>query len=171
MKKSDPDYRDETVIGGKQAFHLYDTYGFPAELTEELAAERGLSVDKEGFGLCFKEHQEKSRALEKGQAKGGLESRSEQEIRQVENLVNEKIKEDIPVVYREMGLEEARKENFVGVFDSKYGETVKTYSIGEFSKEMCGGPHAKSTGELGRFRIVKEQSSSAGVRRIKAVLE
>ena len=211
MKKSDPDYRDETVIGGKQAFHLYDTYGFPAELTEELAAERGLSVDKEGFGLCFKEHQEKSRALEKGQAKGGLESRSEQavryhtathllnaalkkvlspdcnqkgsnindermrfdfnfdrpmtedEIRQVENLVNEKIKEDIPVVYREMGLEEARKENFVGVFDSKYGETVKTYSIGEFSKEMCGGPHAKSTGELGRFRIVKEQSSSAGV--------
>jgi alanyl-tRNA synthetase len=219
MKKSDPDYRDETVIGGKQAFHLYDTYGFPAELTEELAAERGLSVDKEGFGLCFKEHQEKSRALEKGQAKGGLESRSEQavryhtathllnaalkkvlspdcnqkgsnindermrfdfnfdrpmtedEISQVENLVNEKIKEDIPVVYREMGLEEARKENFVGVFDSKYGETVKTYSIGEFSKEMCGGPHAKSTGELGRFRIVKEQSSSAGVRRIKAVLE
>ncbi len=219
MKKSDPDYRDETVIGGKQAFHLYDTYGFPAELTEELAAERGLSVDKEGFGLCFKEHQEKSRALEKGQAKGGLESRSDQavryhtathllnaalkkvlspdcnqkgsnindermrfdfnfdrpmtedEIRQVENLVNEKIEEDIPVVYREMGLEEARKENFVGVFDSKYGETVKTYSIGEFSKEMCGGPHAKSTGELGRFRIVKEQSSSAGVRRIKAVLE
>ena len=219
MKKSDPDYRDETVIGGKQAFHLYDTYGFPAELTEELAAERGLSVDKEGFGLCFKEHQEKSRALEKGQAKGGLESRSEQavryhtathllnaalkkvlspdcnqkgsnindermrfdfnfdrpmtedEIRQVENLVNEKIKEDIPVVYREMGLEEARKENFVGVFDSKYGETVTTYSIGEFSKEMFGGPHAKSTGELGRFRIVKEQSSSAGVRRIKAVLE
>ncbi len=219
MKKSDPDYRDETVIGGKQAFHLYDTYGFPAELTEELAAERGLSVDKEGFGLCFKEHQEKSRALEKGQAKGGLESRSEQavryhtathllnaalkkvlspdcnqkgsnindermrfdfnfdrpmtedEIRQVENLVNEKIEEDIPVVYREMSLEEARKENFVGVFDSKYGETVKTYSIGEFSKEMCGGPHAKSTGELGRFRIVKEQSSSAGVRRIKAVLE
>ncbi len=219
MKKSDPDYRDETVIGGKQAFHLYDTYGFPAELTEELAAERGLSVDKDGFGLCFKEHQEKSRALEKGQAKGGLESRSDQavryhtathllnaalkkvlspdcnqkgsnindermrfdfnfdrpmtedEIRQVENLVNEKIEEDIPVVYREMGLEEARKENFVGVFDSKYGETVKTYSIGEFSKEMCGGPHAKSTGELGRFRIVKEQSSSAGVRRIKAVLE
>ncbi|MCX4384511.1 MAG: alanine--tRNA ligase [Clostridia bacterium] len=219
MKKSDPHYRDETVIGGKQAFHLYDTYGFPAELTEELAAERGLSVDKEGFGLCFKEHQEKSRALEKGQAKGGLESRSDQavryhtathllnaalkkvlspdcnqkgsnindermrfdfnfdrpmtedEIRQVENLVNEKIEEDIPVVYREMGLEEARKENFVGVFDSKYGETVKTYSIGEFSKEMCGGPHAKSTGELGRFRIVKEQSSSAGVRRIKAVLE
>lgn len=219
MKKSNPDYEDETVIGGKQAFHLYDTYGFPVELTEELAAERGLSVDKAGFDLSFKEHQEKSRALEKGQAKGGLESRSEtatkyhtathllnaalktvlspdcnqkgsnindermrfdfnfdrpmsaEEVKAVEDLVNEKIKENIPVVYKEMSLEEARKENFVGVFDSKYGDVVKTYSIGEFSKEMCGGPHVRSTGELGKFRIVKEQSSSAGVRRIKAVLE
>jgi len=219
MKKNNPDYRDETVIGGKQAFHLYDTYGFPAELTEELAEERGLSVDKAGFDACFKEHQEKSRALEKGQAKGGLESHSEQavkyhtathllnaalkavlspecnqkgsnindermrfdfnfdrpmteaEVKAVEALVNEKIKEDIPVVYREMSLEEARKENFVGVFDSKYGDVVKTYSIGNFSKEMCGGPHVARTGELGKFRIVKEQSSSAGVRRIKAVLE
>ncbi len=219
MKKNNPDYRDETVIGGKQAFHLYDTYGFPAELTEELAEERGLSVDKAGFDACFKEHQEKSRALEKGQAKGGLESHSEQavkyhtathllnaalkavlspecnqkgsnindermrfdfnfdrpmteaEVKAVEALVNEKIQEDIPVVYREMSLDEARKENFVGVFDSKYGDVVKTYSIGNFSKEMCGGPHVARTGELGKFRIVKEQSSSAGVRRIKAVLE
>ncbi len=219
MKKNNPDYRDETVIGGKQAFHLYDTYGFPVELTEELAEERGLSVDKAGFDACFKEHQEKSRALEKGQAKGGLESHSEQavkyhtathllnaalkavlspecnqkgsnindermrfdfnfdrpmteaEVKAVEKLVNEKIQEDIPVVYREMSLDEARKENFVGVFDSKYGDVVKTYSIGNFSKEMCGGPHVARTGELGKFRIVKEQSSSAGVRRIKAVLE
>lgn len=219
MKKSNPDYAEEKTIGGKQAFHLYDTYGFPEELTEELAAERGLAVDKAGFDLCFKEHQEKSRALEKGQAKGGLESHSdmavryhtathllnaalktvlspdcnqkgsnindermrfdfnferpmtEEEIKEVENLVNEKIRENIPVIYKEMSLEEARKENFVGVFDSKYGDVVKTYSIGEFSKEMCGGPHVKSTGELGKFRIVKEQSSSAGVRRIKAVLE
>ncbi|MBD5636608.1 MAG: alanine--tRNA ligase [Clostridia bacterium] len=219
MKKSNPDYKDETVIGGKQAFHLYDTYGFPVELTEELAAERGLSVDKAGFDLSFKEHQEKSRALEKGQAKGGLESHSEtatkyhtathllnaalktvlspdcnqkgsnindermrfdfnfdrpmteDEVKKVENLVNEKIKENIPVVYKEMSLEEARKANFVGVFDSKYGDVVKTYSIGEFSKEMCGGPHVQRTGELGHFKIVKEQSSSAGVRRIKAVLE
>lgn len=219
MKKSNPDYKDEKEIGGKQAFHLYDTYGFPVELTEELAAERGLSVDKAGFDESFKEHQEKSRALEKGQAKGGLESHSEKatqyhtathllnaalktvlspecnqkgsnindermrfdfnfdrpmtedEVKQVENLVNEKIKENIPVVYKEMSLEEARKQNFVGVFDSKYGDVVKTYSIGEFSKEMCGGPHVKSTGELGKFKIVKEQSSSAGVRRIKAVLE
>ena len=94
-----------------------------------------------------------------------------EEIKAVEDLVNEKIKEDIPVVYREMSLEEARAEHFVGVFDSKYGDVVKTYYIGEFSKEMCGGPHVTHTGELGHFRIVKEQSSSAGVRRIKAILE
>ena len=94
-----------------------------------------------------------------------------EEIKAVEDLVNAKIEEDLPVVYREMSLEEARAERFVGVFDSKYGDVVKTYSIGEFSKEMCGGPHVGHTGVLGHFRIVKEQSSSAGVRRIKAVLE
>ncbi len=219
MAKSDPSYVPETVIGGKAAFRLYDTYGFPLELTEELAEERGLSVDKEGFAAAFKEHQEKSRVLEKGEAKGGLESHSEmaikyhtathllnaalkvvlspdcnqkgsnindermrfdfnfdramtpEEVKAVEDLVNEKIGEDIPVVYREMSLEEARAEHFVGVFDSKYGSVVKTYSIGDFSKEMCGGPHVTHTGELGHFKIVKEQSSSAGVRRIKAVLE
>ena len=219
MKKQNPAYVDETVIGGKAAFRLYDTYGFPLELTEELAAENGLTVDKEGFDAAFKEHQEKSRALEKGQAKGGLESHSEiatkyhtathllnaalkrvlsedcnqkgsninderlrfdfnferpmtdEEIKKVEEIVNGKIKEDIPVVFKEMSLDEARAQKFVGVFDSKYGEVVKTYSIGEFSKEMCGGPHVQRTGELGRFKIVKEQSSSAGVRRIKAILE
>ena len=96
---------------------------------------------------------------------------TEAEVKAVEELVNEKIQEDIPVVYREMSLDEARKENFVGVFDSKYGDVVKTYSIGNFSKEMCGGPHVARTGELGKFKIVKEQSSSAGVRRIKAILE
>lgn len=219
MAQSDPAYVKETVIGGKQAFRLYDTYGFPLELTEELAAERGLSVDRAGFDAAFKEHQEKSRVLPTGQFKGGLESHSEmavkyhtathllnaalksvlspdvnqkgsnitdermrfdfnferpmtkEEIAAVEALVNEKIRADIPVVYREMSLEEARAEHFVGVFDSKYGDTVKTYSIGEFSKEMCGGPHVGRTGVLGTFKIVKEQSSSAGVRRIKAVLE
>ncbi len=219
MKKQDPAYIEETVIGGKQAFRLYDTYGFPLELTEELAAEKGLSVDREGFEAAFKEHQEKSRVIPKGEAKGGLESHSEmatkyhtathllnaalkrvlspdcnqkgsnindermrfdfnferamtpEEVKAVEDLVNEKIREDIPVVFREMSLEEARAEQFVGVFDSKYGEVVKTYSIGDFSKEMCGGPHVERTGVLGHFRIVKEQSSSAGIRRIKAVLE
>ncbi len=219
MAKSDPSYVPETVIGGKAAFRLYDTYGFPLELTEELAGERGLTVDHAGFDEAFKEHQEKSRVIQKGEAKGGLESHSEaavkyhtathllnaalktvlspdcnqkgsnitdermrfdfnfdramtpEEIKAVEDLVNEKIEENIPVVYREMTLEEARKEGFVGVFDSKYGEVVKTYSIGTFSKEMCGGPHVERTGVLGHFRIQKEQSSSAGVRRIKAVLE
>lgn len=219
MKQNNPEYVCETVIAGKQAFRLYDTYGFPLELTEELAAEKGLSVDRDGFEAAFKEHQEKSRVLPTGQFKGGLESHSEmatkyhtathllnaalkavcspdcnqkgsnitdermrfdfnfprpltaEEIAAVEALVNEKIKEDLPVVYREMSLDEARAENFVGVFDSKYGETVKTYSIGDFSKEMCGGPHVERTGVLGTFRIVKEQSSSAGIRRIKAVLE
>ena len=219
MKKSNPDYTAETVIGGKAAFRLYDTYGFPLELTQELAAERGLTVDEAGFAEAFKEHQGKSRVLPAGQYKGGLESHSEQatkyhtathllnaalktvlspdcnqkgsnitdermrfdfnfprpmtaeEVKAVEDLVNEKIKEDIPVVYREMSLEEARAEHFVGVFDEKYGDVVKTYSVGEFSKEMCGGPHVEHTGVLGHFRIVKEQSSSAGIRRIKAVLE
>lgn len=219
MAKSDPSYIKETVIGGKQAFRLYDTYGFPLELTEELAAERGLSVDKTGFDAAFKEHQEKSRVLPTGQFKGGLESHSEtatkyhtathllnaalkrvlspdcnqkgsnitdermrfdfnfprpmteEEIKATEALVNEKIKEDIPVVFKEMSLEEARKENFTGVFDSKYGESVKTYAIGEFSKEMCGGPHVERTGTLGTFKIVKEQSCAAGIRRIKAVLQ
>ncbi len=217
MKRSNPDYADETVIGGKQAFRLYDTYGFPLELTEELAAEQGYTVDKDGFDLAFKEHQEKSKA-QTGAFKGGLESHSDmavkyhtathllnaalkrvlspdvnqkgsnitdermrfdfnferpmtaEEIAAVEKLVNEKIKEDIPVVFAEKSLEEARAEKFVGVFDSKYGEVVKTYSIGEFSKEMCGGPHVERTGVLGSFKIVKEQSSSAGVRRIKAIL-
>ncbi len=219
MTKQNPAYVPETVIGGKQAFRLFDTFGFPLELTEELAAEHGLTVDTAGFEAAFEEHREKSRVLQKGEAKGGLESRSEmavkyhtathllnaalkvvlspdcnqkgsnindermrfdfnferamtpEEVKAVEDLVNAKIREDLPVVFREMSLEEARAEHFVGVFDSKYGETVKTYSIGDFSKEMCGGPHVEHTGVLGHFRIVKEQSSSAGVRRIKAVLE
>lgn len=217
MAQSNPDYVKETQIGGKQAFRLYDTYGFPVELTEELAAEKGYTVDKAGFEEAFKAHQELSKANAVA-AKGGLESHSEaatyyhtathllnaalktlldeninqkgsnindermrfdfnfpraltpEEIQKVEDLVNEKIKEDIPVVYKEMSLEEARAQHFVGVFDSKYGDVVKTYSIGEFSKEMCGGPHAEHTGQLGTFKIQKEQSSGAGIRRIKAIL-
>ena len=220
MAQKDPAYVPETTIGGKQAFRLYDTYGFPIEFTVELAAERGYGVDRAGFDAAFAEHQEKSRSsVHAGEAKGGLESHSEQavkyhtathllnaalktvlspdvnqkgsnitdermrfdfnfpraltpeEIKAVEDLVNEKIRADLPVVYREMSLDEARAEHFVGVFDSKYGDVVKTYSIGDFSKEMCGGPHVARTGELGTFKIVKEQSSSAGVRRIKAVLQ
>lgn len=218
MSKSNPDYVNETTVGGKQAFRLYDTYGFPLELTEELAAELGLTVDKEGFNAAFKEHQEKSRVLAAGQFKGGLESHSqaatnyhtathllnaalkivcspdinqkgsniteerlrfdfnfsrkltEEEVREVERLVNGQIKLNVPVVMKEMTLEEAREQNFVGVFSSKYGEVVKTYSIGEFSKEICGGPHANSTGELGTFKIARQENVSAGIKRIKAVL-
>ena len=219
MAKQDASYRPETTIGGKAAFKLYDTYGFPLELTVELAHERGLQVDEEGFAAAFKEHQEKSHAQAAGEFKGGLADTgtattrlhtathllnaalkavlspdvnqkgsnitperlrfdfnferpmTAEEIAAVEALVNEKIAQDIPVVYAEMPYEQARAEGVVGVFDDKYGATVKTYSIGTFSREMCGGPHAARTGELGRFKIVKEQSSSAGVRRIKAILE
>ncbi len=218
MSKSNPSYFKETEIGGKQAFRLYDTYGFPLELTEELAAERGLTVDKKGFDEAFEEHREKSRVLAAGQFKGGLESHSEaatnyhtathllnaalkivcspdiqqkgsnineerlrfdfnfarkltpEEVAEVERLVNEQIKLNVPVVMKEMSLEEAKNGGFVGVFDSKYGEKVKTYSIGEFSKEICGGPHAASTGLLGTFKISKQENVSAGIKRIKAIL-
>ena len=219
MAQSNPAHVPETVIGGKQAFRLYDTYGFPLELTEELAAEQGLSVDKQGFEAAFEEHREKSRVLAAGQFKGGLESHSEaatnyhtathllnaalkivcssdvqqkgsnineerlrfdfnfprklteEEVAEVERLVNEQIKKDVPVVMREMSLEDAKNGGFVGVFDSKYGEKVKTYSIGEFSKEICGGPHAASTGALGTFKITKQENVSAGIKRIKAILK
>ena len=218
MSKSNPGYVKETVIGGKQAFRLYDTYGFPLELTEELAAEAGLSVDKKGFDEAFAEHKEKSRVLDKGQFKGGLESHSvmatryhtathllnaalkivcspdiqqkgsnineerlrfdfnfarkltDEEVKAVEDLVNGQIKKNVAVVMQEMSLDEARARHFVGVFDSKYGEKVKTYSIGEFSKEICGGPHVESTGELGVFKIAKQENVSAGIKRIKAIL-
>lgn len=219
MAKSNPSYVKESVIGGKQAFRLYDTYGFPLELTEELAAEHGLTVDKNGFDEAFKEHREKSRVLAAGQFKGGLESHSEaatryhtathllnaalkivcspdvqqkgsnineerlrfdfnftrkltdEEVAEVEKLVNAQIEKNVPVVMKEMSLEEAKDGGFVGVFDSKYGEVVKTYSIGEFSKEICGGPHVANTGELGTFKIAKQENVSAGIKRIKAILK
>ncbi len=219
MLKSNPSYVKETVIGGKQAFRLYDTYGFPLELTEELARENGLTVDEQGFEAAFAEHREKSRVLAAGQFKGGLESGSEtatkyhtathllnaalkivcssdiqqkgsnineerlrfdfnfarkltpEEVESVEKLINEQIKLNVPVVLKEMSLEEARDGGFVGVFGNKYGETVKTYSIGEFSKEICGGPHVASTGELGTFKITKQENVSAGIKRIKAILK
>lgn len=220
MSKQNPGYVKETKIGGKAAFKLYDTYGFPLELTVEMAKERGYDVDEAGFAEAFKEHQEKSHAaVSAGEFKGGLADTSvattrlhtathllnaalkavlspdvnqkgsnitperlrfdfnfprpmtQEEIKAVEDLVNEKIAENIPVVFEEMPYERAREEGVVGVFDSKYGDVVKTYSIGTFSREMCGGPHAEKTGELGHFKIVKEQSSASGIRRIKAVLE
>ena len=208
------------TISGKASFKLYDTYGFPIEMTIELAKEKGLKVNVEDFNKAFAEHQQKSHAGAEQKFKGGLADHSEatarlhtathlmhralrevlhdenanqkgsniteerlrfdftfpraltpEEIKEVEDKVNEAIKADVPVVCEEMTVEEAKAQGAVGLFTAKYGEKVKVYTMGKYSKEICGGPHASHTGELGHFRIVKEQSSSAGVRRIKAVLE
>lgn len=217
MSAKGASYVPETMIAGKSAFRLYDTFGFPVELTVELAEEKGYKVDLAGFEEAFKEHQEKSKSGAQA-AKGGLTERTEQtaelhtathlllaglrkvlgdgvyqrgsniteerlrfdfnfdrpmtdeEIKQVEDFVNGAIKADVPVVMEEMSLDDARKSGALGIFADKYGETVKVYTMGEFSKEICGGPHAATTGQLGVFKINKEQSSSAGVRRIKATI-
>ncbi len=211
-------YIQGSVFPGKTAFRLYDTFGFPLEITCELAKEKGFTVDEEGYKKAFEDHQKKSSQGSEQKFKGGLADTSEQtarlhtathlmqaalkkvldpsvsqkgsnitverlrfdfnfdrpmtqeEIAEVERLVNEAIKADVPVVMKEMTVDEAKCEGAVGVFDSRYGDIVKVYSIGDYSKEICGGPHAKRTGELGTFKIKKEQSSSAGIRRIKAVL-
>lgn len=205
-------------IDGLTAFHLYDTFGFPIEMTVELAQENNINVDTAGFEEAFKEHQAKSHAGAQQRFKGGLADQSEQtarlhtathllhsalrrvlgsqvaqkgsnitperlrfdfsferkmtpeEIKQVEELVNEAIKADAPIICEEMPLEQAKQSGAIGLFESKYGENVKVYTMGDFSKEICGGPHAHSTGELVSFKIKKEESSSAGVRRIKAVI-
>jgi len=207
------------VINGRIAFKLYDTYGFPIELTEELAHEHGFSVDLEGFDAAFQKHQEISRAGAEQQFKGGLADHSDlttalhtathllhqalrtvlgthvgqkgsnitperlrfdftheepmtkEQLKQVEDIVNEVIDRDLPVSFETMTVEEAKEKGAIAFFESKYGEQVKVYSVGDFSKEVCGGPHVEHTGSMGHFRIQKEQSSSAGVRRIKAVLE
>ncbi|MFA7643333.1 MAG: alanine--tRNA ligase [Sphaerochaetaceae bacterium] len=207
------------VINGRIAFKLYDTYGFPIELTEELAHEHGFSVDLEGFDAAFQKHQEISRAGAEQQFKGGLADHSDlttalhtathllhqalrtvlgthvgqkgsnitperlrfdftheepmtkEQLKQVEDIVNEVIDRDLPVSFETMTVEEAKEKGAIAFFESKYGEQVKVYSVGDFSKEVCGGPHVEHTGNMGHFRIQKEQSSSAGVRRIKAVLE
>lgn len=212
-------YIQNNRMSGKAAFRLYDTFGFPIEMTVELAKDNGITVDVEGFEKAYKEHQEKSHAGAEQKFKGGLADNgvqtsrlhtathllnaclkkvlkddniqqkgsnitaerlrfdfnfprpmTEEEIREVEDMVNSIIDKKVPVVCKEMPIEEARKLGAVGVFGSKYGDIVKTYTIGEYSMEMCGGPHAQNTSELGCFKIVKEQSSSSGVRRIKAIL-
>lgn len=206
------------VLDGELAFKLYDTYGFPIEFTVELAKERGVEVDMEGFHARFREHQEKSRQGAAGKFAGGLADHSEQtarlhtathllngalravlgeevsqrgsnitaqrlrfdfsfgrkvtgeELAKVEKIVNEAIEKKIDVVLEEMTPREAYAAGAIGVFSEKYGERVKVYTIPGYSKEICGGPHAQNTGELGSFRILKEEASSAGVRRIKAVI-
>ena len=211
-------YNLPKIIDSKRAFKLYDTYGFPIEMTVELAKEHGLPVDVEGFNERFKEHQQKSHEGAEQRFKGGLADHSEQttrlhtathllhgalrkvlgtevgqkgsnitaerlrfdftfgrkmtpeEIAEVERLVNEAIKADVPITCEEMTVPEAKASGALGFFESKYGDRVKVYTMGEYSKEICGGPHASHTGELGSFKILKEESSSAGVRRIKAVI-
>ena len=210
---------NKNVIDGYTVFKLYETYGFPSEITVDLAKEQGFEVDLSEFDKLFKEHQEKSRQGSEQKFKGGLAEQNEQttkyhtathllhkalqivlgehakqngsnitverlrfdfthpekmtpeQIKQVEDIVNEQIKRDLKVTCEEMTLEEARKSGATGLFENKYGERVKVYTIGDFSKEICGGPHVTHTGELGHFKIIKEESSSAGVRRIKAILE
>ncbi|MEM4605976.1 MAG: alanine--tRNA ligase, partial [Candidatus Pacearchaeota archaeon] len=207
-------------ISGKDSFLLYQSFGFPLELTKELAKEKGISIDEKAFYEELKKHQELSRSLSAGVFKSGLADDSEktkklhtathllnealrvvlndknihqkgsnitperlrfdfnfprklteEELKKVEDLVNKKIEEGLEVYWKEMSLEEAKKIGAQGVFESKYGDEVKVYFIGDFSKEICAGPHVSNTKELGKFKIVKEESSSAGVRRIKAVLK
>ncbi|MBR1871389.1 MAG: alanine--tRNA ligase [Kiritimatiellae bacterium] len=209
----------QNQISGKTAFKLYDTFGFPFEMTCELAEQNNLTVDKDGFEEANRKHQELSRTTSAGSFKAGLQDHSEivtrmhtathllhaalhkvlgeganqkgsnitperlrfdftwpekmtpEQIKAVEDLVNEKIQEAIPVEKTMTTVEEAKKLGAMALFSSKYGEQVSMYTIGDFSREICGGPHVANTAEVGKFKIVKEQSSSAGVRRIKAVVE
>lgn len=221
-----------TEISGKQAFKLYDTYGFPIEMTEELAKENNLTVDKIGFDESYKAHQQLSRQGAEQKFKGGLADHGEmsvkyhtathllhaalrqvlgnhveqkgsnitaerlrfdfshsdkmtdEQIKEVENLVNSAIQKDYQVSFAEMTVAEAKEKGAIGLFGDKYGEMVKVYTVGDpeqevlanvssptFSREICGGPHVEHTGIMGHFKIVKEESSSAGIRRIKAILE
>jgi len=212
-------YLEGTVISGADAFKLFDTFGFPLEMTLELAKENGLTVDEQGFHDKFKEHQDKSRTLDAGVFKGGLADQSyettkyhtlahlmlaslremygeevfqkgsnitserlrfdfnldhkmtDEEKERLTNRVNEMIGTNTDVVCETMKYEEAKAAGALGSFENKYGEEVKVYTIGTLSKEICGGPHVKNTSELGEFVIQKEESSSAGVRRIKAILK
>lgn len=216
----------ENLIDGEMAFNLFQTYGYPVEMSEEIAGERGIKLSdnfKDEYAVAMKKHQDLSRTASAGKFKGGLADSSEETTRlhttahlllealrrvlgnhitqkgsnitaerlrfdfshgaklspeekeKVEKLVNDAIEANLPVSFAEMTLEEAREKGAMGVFESKYGEKVKVYEIGEgehlFSKEICGGPHAEATGDFGVFKITKEKSSSSGVRRIKAVLE
>lgn len=209
----------KNIIDGQTVFKLYDTYGFPPEVTMDLAKEQGFHIDMETFQKLYKEHQEKSRMGSEQKFKGGLADQSpetisyhtathllnaalkvvvgkevhqkgsnitkermrfdfscdhkltEEEKQKVEDLVNEWIKQAIPVTIEEMKKEDAIKSGAECMFIEKYPDIVTVYSIGEVSKELCGGPHVKNTSELGTFKIKKEEASSAGVRRIKAILE
>ena len=209
----------QKIMSGRLAFKLYDTYGFPIELTDEVAAEHGLKVDRAEFDESYRKHQELSRAGSEQLFKGGLADQSEistkyhsvthllqkalrvvlgdhvaqkgsnitterlrfdfshpapmtkEEIARVEELVNEQIRRDLPVTMEMMSLDAAKASGAMALFGEKYESMVKVYTMGDFSKEVCGGPHVAHTGLIGKFRIQKEQSSSAGVRRIYGIIE
>ncbi len=219
LKEFEKIVQNNSTISGEVAFHLYDTYGFPIELTVELAGEKNITVDEDGFKERFKAHQELSRTASTGKFKGGLAGNSEKETKyhtathllnaalkvvigpdvhqkgsniteermrfdfscdhkltdeeklKIEQLVNQWICEDLPVTFEEMEKEDAIQSGAECMFIEKYPDIVTVYSIGKVSKELCGGPHVLHTGVLGTFKIKKEEASSAGVRRIKAVLE
>lgn len=207
-----------TEIAAKHVFKLFDTYGFPFEITEELAAERNLTVNKEAFDELLKKHQELSKQGAEQKFKGGLADHSEMSVKfhtathllhqalrdvlgdhveqkgsnitparlrfdfthpqkmtpeekqQVEQIVNEQIQKGHVVSWDEMSVEQAKEQGAIGLFEDKYGDKVKVYTIGDYSKEICGGPHVENTNTLGTFKIKKEEASSAGIRRIKAIL-
>ena len=210
---------NKDTISGQDLFTLYETYGFPPEVTQDLAEEQGIKIDNTEFDRLFKEHQEKSRMGSEQKFKGGLSGNGEMETKyhtathllnaalkqvigkdvhqkgsnitpermrfdfscdhkltdeekkQVEDLVNKWINEDLPVTIEEMSKEDAIKSGAECMFIEKYPDIVTVYSIGDVSKELCGGPHVKNTKVLGTFKIKKEEACSAGVRRIKAILE
>lgn len=215
--------QNKNEISGADAFGLYQSYGFPLELIKEIAKEKGVKIDEDGFNQEFKKHQELSRTASAGMFKGGLAEHSEkaikyhtathllhkalrevlgeevkqrgshineerlrfdysysgkptpEQLKKVEEIVNQKIQENLPVYMEEMSLSRAKEIGAVGLFEDKYGERVKVYFIGDpakaYSKEICGGPHVQNTGVLGHFKIIKEEAVSSGVRRIKAILE
>ncbi len=210
---------DQSILYGKEAFYLYQSFGFPKEIMQELCKEKNIEFDEKGFEEEMKKHQQISRAGAEKKFIGGLADHSEQtikyhtaahlmlaalrevlgpgiyqkgsnitserlrfdfnypqklneeQLKKIEDLVNQKIKEDLPVICEETILDEAKEKGATGVFEEKYGKIVKVYVIGEFSKEICGGPHVKRTSELGHFKIIKEESSGAGIRRIRAILD
>lgn len=216
-KESGEDVKRE--INGKASFRLYDTFGFPIELTMELAKEKGYTVDEEGFKKAFSEHQEKSKAVQKGEFKSGLgntgematkyhtathllnaalklvlgekshqmgsnitaerlrfdfpcdHKMTEEELKKVEDIVNDWIKQGLSVHKEEMPKEKAVEIGAEHQFIERYPDNVTVYFIGDVSKEICTGPHVNNTNELGKFKITKEESCGSGLRRIKAILE
>jgi alanyl-tRNA synthetase len=218
------EFKKYEQVSGKDAFYLFQSFGIPWEITEELAKRAGMSVNRDEFEAEFKKHQELSRTASAGTFKGGLADHSEkvvrlhtvthlmqaalrkvlgehvlqkgsnitaertrfdfihdkkmrpEEITEVERLVNEAIQKDLKVVREEMPQEQARTLGAIGAFGEKYGDIVSVYTVADdegkvFSREFCGGPHVEHTGSIGKFKITKEEAVSAGVRRIKAVIE